>query len=161
MKHIVARWLLPVVLAFGLAGNAAANGHEHESGDGFTQTFSKFFLNDAGQTFGKVFDFKIDGGPSLVTLKVATFDLEDMTISIFNKKSGIAAQTFSFDDFLNTSFSLNPGKYFAFFTGTVSSDMAGFAAAASAVPVPEPAEWMMILAGVAMMGVVVSRRRNT
>ncbi|MGB7988195.1 MAG: FxDxF family PEP-CTERM protein, partial [Candidatus Methylophosphatis roskildensis] len=65
-----------------------------------------------------------------------------------------------FADKLNETFALSPGKYSLFFTGTVSSNLAGYAGAMSAAPVPEPAEWMMILAGVAMMGVVVSRRRN-
>ena len=172
MKQMVSRWLLPLVLVFGLVGNAAAtgdgshgHGHGHGSGgspsdDGFTKTFSEFFVDDAGETFDKFINFKIDGVSNLVTLKIASFDLSDTMISIFDKKTHVAVYQASFDDVLNASFSLNPGKYFALFTGSVSSDLAGYAAAASAVPVPEPAEWMMILAGVAMMGFVVSRRRN-
>lgn len=151
MKQIVSRWLLPMVLAFGLAGTAAANE---------TKTFSNFFLDDAGQSFGKLFDFKIEGVSNLITLKVASFDLSNLAISIFDKKSDLSVYQTSFNDKLSDTFALNPGKYSFSFTGTVSSNLAGYAGALSAAPVPEPAEWMMILAGVAMMGVVVSRRRT-
>ncbi|MBK6974872.1 MAG: FxDxF family PEP-CTERM protein [Sterolibacteriaceae bacterium] len=182
MKQILSRWLLPVVLVFGLVGTAAAHGDSSDDGftKTFTKTFTKFFLDDAGQTFGKMFDFKIGGvsmddagqtfgkmcdfkigGVSnLITLKVASFDLSNLAISIFDKKSDLSVYQTTFADKLNETFALSPGKYSLFFTGTVSSNLAGYAGAMSAAPVPEPAEWMMILAGVAMMGVVVSRRRN-
>lgn len=160
MKKALSHWLLPLFLVLGLVGNASA-GKDHGHGSTPPVTFSNFFIGEKGGDFGAVLDFKITSLANLVTLKVATIDLEDMTISVFNKKTGVSTgKSFSFDDFLDTSFSLNPGKYFAFFTGKISSDVALYAGVATAAPVPEPAEWMMILAGVAMMGFVVSRRRN-
>lgn len=169
MKKVLSRWLLPLVLAFGIAGNAAAHGdHErHGSHDStpVSVTFSDSFENRMGDTFlDPIHGFKISSVADFVTLKVTTIDLEHMNISIFKKNkngdAGILAKSFSFEDFLNTSFSLDPGRYFAIFTGKISSDLAVYSGAASAAPVPEPAEWMMIMAGVAMMGFVVSRRRN-
>ena len=162
MKQILSRWFLPVVLVFGLVGTAAAHGDSSDDGftKTFTKTFTKFFLDDAGQTFGKMFDFKIGGVSNLITLKVASFDLSNLAISIFDKKSDLSVYQTTFADKLNETFALSPGRYSLSFTGTVSSNLAGYAGAMTAAPVPEPAEWMMILAGVAMMGVVVSRRRN-
>ena len=175
MKQVLLRWLLPFVVVFALVGNVAATGrgadgpgsHGHGSGghqsdSGFAKEFVGFFENDAGEAFGKTFGFVIGGGVNFVTLNIGTFNLQDMTISIFNTNTSLLAKSFSFDDMLTNTFTLDPGKYFAFFTGKISSDSPAFyAARASALAVPEPAEWMMILAGVAMMGFVVSRRRNT
>lgn len=172
MKRVLLSCLSPLVLIIGLSGNIMAHQSEsHEKwhphkpmseggllGDGVMQTFR----DSAGLSFANPMDFRIVGGSSVVSLVVTTLDLEAMTISIFNKKSGLSTGvSFSFEDSLDTNFTLDPGKYFALFTGKISDNLATYSAAASAVPVPEPAEWMMILAGVAMMGVVVSRRRKS
>ena len=99
MKQILSRWFLPVVLVFGLVGTAAAHGDSSDDGftKTFTKTFTKFFLDDAGQTFGKMFDFKIGGVSNLITLKVASFDLSNLAISIFDKKSDLSCLLYTSD----------------------------------------------------------------
>ena len=146
MKQILSRWFLPVVLVFGLVGTAAAHGDSSDDGftKTFTKTFTKFFLDDAGQTFGKMFDFKIGGVSNLITLKVASFDLSNLAISIFDKKSDLSVYQTTFADKLNETFALSPGRYSLSFTGTVSSNLAGYAGAMTAAPVPEPAECCLL-----------------
>jgi hypothetical protein len=169
MKKLVIRLVIPILLAFGLAGGAFAGGSSGHGGSGggledIDKAFAKVFVGDAGETFAKVVNFKIDE-LSLITLNIASIGLEDLSVSIFQKKSSTGVyDSGSFGSASGSvwsdSFSLDAGKYFMIFTGSIASAAAGYVGTLSAAPVPEPAEWMMIVAGVAMMGFVVARRRQ-
>ncbi|TXG76660.1 MAG: hypothetical protein E6R11_07745 [Rhodocyclaceae bacterium] len=172
MKKLVMRLVIPILLAFGLAGGALAGGYSGHGGHGgsgggiedIDKAFAKLFLGDAGESFAKVVNFKVDE-LSLITLNIASIGLEDLSVSIFQKKSSTGVyDSGSFGSASGSvwsdSFSLDAGKYFMIFTGSVASAAAGYVGTLSAAPVPEPAEGMMIVAGVAMMGFVVARRRQ-
>jgi len=171
MKKSFLRWISLLALAFGLVGSAYAGGSGHGGhsghGGGFQDiesAFAKVFIGDAGESFAKVINFKVED-LSLMTLNIASIGLEDLSISIFEKKSSLEVyDSGSFGSasggIWSDSFSLNAGKYFMIFTGNVASAAAVYAGVLSAAPVPEPAEWMMIVAGLAMMGFVVVRRRQ-
>ncbi len=168
MRKSFIRWISLLALAFGLAGSAYAGGSGHGGHGGglenLESAFAKVFVGDAGESFAKVVNFKVED-LSLMTLNIASIGLQDLSISIFEKKSSIEVyDSGSFGSASGSiwtdSFSLDAGKYFMIFTGSVASAAAAYAGALSAAPVPEPAEWMMIVAGVAMMGFVVARRRQ-
>ena len=53
------------------------------------------------------------------------------------------------------------GTYDLTLTGTATGKSGGeYHLFASAVPVPEPGEWAMMMAGIGMLGVMVRRRRQ-
>lgn len=169
MKRLVMRLVIPIVLVLGVIGGAIAGGNSHGgSGGGWgdvDKAFAKVFVNDLGESFAKVVNFKVDD-LSLMTLNIASIGLEDLSVSVFEKKTSL--QVFGSGSFGSASgsiwtesFNLDAGKYFLIFTGNIASAAAGYVGTLSAAPVPEPAEWMMIVAGVAMMGFVVARRRQT
>jgi len=169
MKKVLSRWLLPLVLAFGLVGNVAATEdgtHEHGSGgdqsdDGLsTFYFSKNFSDGKiGKDFTReIKEFSLDSLSSFNASIFSSSGIKPFVGSILGRDN-VFAQSFLIGESGSFSYLLDPGTYSFLLLGTVTGKNAGYAGMISAAPVPEPAEWMMIMAGVAMMGFVVSRRR--
>ena len=124
-----------------------------------------------GTTFTDHFAFLIDSStPSATGWLTATFgknyNFAGFSGSLTYKDTAGTAvwtQTFSMDKMLPQIYEealLSAGTYELTLTGTATGTSGGeYHLFASAVPVPEPGEWAMMLAGVAMMGVMVRRRR--
>lgn len=174
MRILLSRWLLPVVLAVGISAPALAGGdkggqhdghHHHGGGDpatGISKSFGDFFVSTRkiGMEIEKSFTFTVDTQSSFSAM-ILSSGIDDFVGSLIGRKGNSFSETFNIDDG-KTTFSalIGPGKYSLVLLGTIAQAPAGYVGGFSAVPVPEPAEWMMIMAGVAMMGFVVSRRRN-
>lgn len=151
MKQMLSRWLLPFVLSFGVLGSAAAD-------SGLPIALASPFVGQQGSSFQDFATFEIDVA-KLLQLDVVSLGLSNLSLAISNTGSKVVVQgPFSFGSSLSSPFSLDAGSYLLTFAGKVVAPAAGYVVTLTAVP--EPAEWMMILAGVAMMGFVVSRRRN-
>lgn len=158
MKDALVKLLVPLVLAMGLVGQAKAMDLVDN-----IDVFTKLFINkQPGTAFAPSFDFELSAPANLFgdfssilgSVSFTKFDIVD--------SDAIVVSTSPSPVF---SFFLPDGNYELHVAGTILSNVAGFtglmsAGLPNAPPVPEPAEWMMIIAGVAMMGFVVSRRRN-
>lgn len=170
MKRLFSSWLFSVVLALGVSSPAFAggdgDGHHHGGGGDpsadITKSFGKVFWSDRniGREIDRAFNFTV-GSQSSFSAMILSFGIDDFVGSIIGRQGNPFSESFSIDDG-RTTFStlLGPGRYSFVLQGTVADAPAAYFGGFSAVPVPEPAEWMMIIAGVAMMGFVVSRRRN-
>lgn len=161
MKEALVKLLVPLMLAMGLVGQAKAK----DLVDNF-DVFSKAFINkQPGTAFAPSFDFELSApayllgnfssnlGVSFTRFDIVDRDFDNDSIVVSTSPSPVF------------SFFLPDGNYELHVAGTILSNLAGFtglmsAGLPNAPPVPEPAEWMMIIAGVSMMGFVVSRRRN-
>lgn len=174
MKRLFSCWLFSLVLALGISAPAFAgwegdghhDGHHHGGGGDpsadITKSFGKVFWSDRniGREIDRAFNFTV-GSQSSFSAMILSFGIDDFVGSIIGRQGNPFSESFSIDDG-RTTFStlLGPGRYSFVLQGTVADAPAAYFGGFSAVPVPEPAEWMMIIAGVAMMGIVVSRRRN-
>lgn len=168
MKRLFSCWLFSVVLALGFSAPAFADGkghgHQHGGGGGPTSDIripfgDVFGPGDIESQIERIFNFTV-GSQSSFSGKIMSSGIDDFVGTLISRK-GNFAKSFSFDDGMETfSALIGPGKYSFVLLGTVADEPAFYAGRISIAPVPEPAEWMMIIAGVAMMGFVVSRRRN-
>ena len=152
MKQMLSRWLLPFVLSFGVLGSAAAD-------TGLPTALASPFVGQQGSSFQDFATFEIDVA-KLLQLDVVSIGLSNLSLAISDTASHLVVQGpfSSFGNSFSSPVSLDAGSYLLTFAGTVVGTAAVYGVTLTAVP--EPAEWMMILAGVAMMGFVVSRRRN-
>lgn len=153
MKKSLIRIVVPLMLALGLVGQVRAVDLVNN-----IDVYSKLFTNKPiGAVFDVPFDFQLseaatlsgDFSSILSSIKFKEFSITDSDSVVVNTSAVPSFSVF-----------LQAGSYKLGVEGSILSNPAGFAGLMSAVPIPEPAEWMMILAGVAMMGVVVSRRRT-
>lgn len=170
MKRLFSCWLFSVVLALGFSAPAFADGkghghgHHHGGGGGSTSDMpiplGDVFLPGDDESIFEKFSFAV-GSQSSFSATIKSQGIDDFVGTLIGRKGNNFAQKFSFHDGMQTfSTLIGPGKYWFVLLGTWAEDSAFYAGRLSVAPVPEPAEWMMIIAGVAMMGFVVSRRRN-
>ncbi len=171
MKHIFSSWLFSVVLALGISAPVLAgggsDGHHHYGGGGdptagITRPLHDIFSRpgEIGTVIDRSFNFTV-ASQSSFSAAIASFGIDAFVGTLSGRKGNSFSQAFDIFEG-NNAFStlLAPGKYSFVLQGTVADVPAYYVGVFSTVPVPEPAEWMMIIAGVAMMGFVVSRRRN-
>ncbi len=169
MKHLFSCWLFSAVLALGISAPVLAGGDKgghHHGGGGPTTDVSKSFGDlfwspgKIGTEIGRSFNFTVASQSSFSAM-ILSFGIDDFVGSLIGRKGTPFSESFNIDDGRTTiSTLLDPGKYSFVLLGTVADAPAAYFGGFSAAPIPEPAEWMMIIAGVAMMGFVVSRRRN-
>ena len=169
MKHLFSCWLFSAVLALGISAPVLAGGdkggHHHGGGDptaDISKSFGGLFLSPGkiGTEINRSFKFTVSSQSSFSAM-ILSFGIDDFLGTLSGRKGTTFFESFNIDDGRTTiSALLEPGKYSFALLGTVADAPAAYFGGFSLAPVPEPAEWMMIIAGVAMMGFVVSRRRN-
>lgn len=181
MNRSLLRWVFALLLGIGIgfpafAGNHSGwdhdkdgRGHHHGHGNGgapgpeISKNFDGFFLNQRDIGRREIWEritFMVTKESTFSTM-ILSSGIDDFVGSLIGRNGNSFSKSFKIGGG-TTSFSalIEPGKYSLKLLGTVGEVPSGYAGVMSAVPVPEPAEWMMILAGVAMMGFVVSRRRG-
>jgi|SRR6218665_1367633 len=98
---------------------------------------------------------------SLVTSSVASANITPGVYSIFNADDTLTSFSWSFGGApVNHTATLGAGSYYYAVFGQASSGAVySLASTATAVPVPEPETYAMLLAGLGVVGFVARRRR--
>lgn len=149
------RHLLAVALILLFSGSANAFDLTDRA-EVLSKTFSS--ESDAGG-FVDTFDFELSV-PSFFTADVLSRGLEDLSLIFVNETNpGVEVFTdLSTPSFSTGTLNMAAGDYLGIFVGNVTSTPGFYALGLTATPVPEPKEWLMLLAGLVFVGYVARRR---
>lgn len=165
MKHAPALGLAAVAAI--LVSNAALAGDIHIGTDP-----TRFVTGTAvSGSFYDTYSFSLTGLSSAVASSVSIelssiFDISNGVLSLWSGSvsDGVADTLLSSTGFDTTSTSLSvseliAGNYYWSVSGDASGSAGGsYLFASSTAPVPEPSSYAMMLAGLGMLGIAVSRR---
>lgn len=162
MERTFSRCFASVVLIFCLAGPVVAD-DGREPDDASFYFFSKWFNNEIGDDFSKMLTFELQDLSSFDTL-VATQALDGLSLSFFDRTDNtptslLASHESASNPLVDLDFAPDPGRHAPSPTGDIVDGRAAYSMILSAVPVPEPAPWLLLLAGAAMLGMIVYRRQ--
>jgi hypothetical protein len=171
------KWFAAVMLVAAFIGSAKAADMTSDTNVGFLTSFAagvNYMVPPAtpGATFSDTFRFSLAGPSTFVSALTTLTFLPLVGISNFllelqapggGSISTFAPTTIGVVSVIQTpQLTLAGGiDYKAIVTGTVSGATGGsYTVNMAAAPVPEPAEWMMLLAGLLVMGFIARRRNN-
>lgn len=116
-------------------------------------------ISGGGLSFVEVFNFSLSLPTALSAVGVG-FGISnfDMLLSFVAPKSSFPGDP----SVVSVSSLLNPGTYSLTLSGDVIGTAPGnYVLSLNALPVPEPAEWMLFASGLMLVGYMVRRRTNT
>jgi hypothetical protein len=177
MITVIKKWFAVTMLAAAFMTSAKAADITHVTDVGFLTTFASGVNypvppTTAGATFSDTFKFSLAGPSSFIAALTTVTFMPVLGISNFllelRAPSGLSLGTFSPTTLGGVSVIQTPSMalaggldYKAIVTGRVTGAFGGsYTVAMAAAPVPEPAEWTMLLAGLLVMGFIARRRKN-
>jgi hypothetical protein len=131
-----------------------------------------FDINNMGNTFADHFTFSVSGIPANLDAVVSSISRSAATglditgLSLFTGTgttvaTGASLHSGAIDVWTLTSNNLAVGSYYLQVSGTMLSNTSGnFGGAVMLAPVPEPATYGMMLAGLGVLGFMAARRRE-
>lgn len=98
------------------------------------------------------------------------YNITGLTVDLYSDGGSVASAdladsmlfTLGTGDYISGGGTLGAGNYYFHITGQAAGNLGGkFSYSASAVPVPEPETWAMLVAGIGLVGLQLRRRINT
>jgi hypothetical protein len=171
------KWFAVMMFAVAFVSSAKAADITHVTDVGFLTTFASGVNysvppTTVGATFSDTFKFSLAGPSSFIAALTTVTFMPVLGISNFllelQAPGGLSLGMFSPTAIGGVSVIQTPSlalaggiDYKAIVTGKVSGAFGGsYTVAMAAAPVPEPAEWTMLLAGLLVMGFIARRRKN-
>jgi hypothetical protein len=156
-------WLAALVMGLGIAGQATATPYVVGNLDGPNLYFNSLQYGPS-TSFSDSFTFDLTQGNSFVSIVQQiilspSYGITGLTLHLVGP---MIDQIYSpIGNFLSTgTMSLGAGTYVATVGGTTTGTQGGIYQIQMATTVPEPSEWMMMLAGLILVGFMVKRRSD-